>query len=241
MDKGYRERIYRKTITTPDLQAFAVTEKESDLFILCDQVLAAEATASLRAARGAIESYIRENPRFETSLSPVEADAGAPAIVEEMCRAAHMAGVGPMAAVAGAVAEYVGKDLLRLASEVIVENGGDIFISSKETRIVRIFTDNPHFKDSISVKISHSMSPLGVCTSSGIIGPSLSFGKADAVTVLAASTSLADAAATALGNQVKCEEDVQGTLEHARHIEGLSGVLVIIGKKLGAWGEIELC
>jgi ApbE superfamily uncharacterized protein (UPF0280 family) len=145
-----------------------------------------------------------------------------------------------MAAVAGAMAEAVGQDLLKESPEVIVENGGDIFLrSSKEVR-VGIFAGASPLSLRIGLCLPPAEYPRGVCTSSATVGPSLSFGVADAVCVLAASAALADGAATAVGNMVRSSREMEKGLEKARSIEGLTGVVIILGDKLAAWGQIQL-
>ena len=146
-----------------------------------------------------------------------------------------------MAAVAGTFAEFVGRDLLKFSSEVIVENGGDIFLKTAKSRLVGVYAgeDSP-MTGKIALKIEPFDTPLGVCTSSGTVGHSLSFGKSDAVVVLSPSTALADASATAIGNIVQTEADIEKALEYARGVAGLIGVAVIINDKMGAWGKINL-
>ena len=145
-----------------------------------------------------------------------------------------------MAAVAGAIAEFVGKELLRYSSEVIVENGGDIFVSTAEEVIVKIFAGASPLSQKIGIKVLPSEMPLGVCTSSGTVGPSLSFGKADAVTIVSPSTALADSVATAIGNRVKKTDDIAFSLKVAESLPGIKGVVIIVGEKMGVWGNIEL-
>lgn len=232
----YRERAYRQHVFSSGFEACEVKEGESDLFIRTSLPLHDEALKALREAREQIILYIRENPLFQTSLSPLPSDREASSVVQDMLTASEKAGVGPMAAVAGAVAHYVGLHLLGHTDEVIVENGGDIFIASLSAQTVQIFTDNAHFGTRLRLRLSPDIMPCGICTSSGRIGPSLSFGNADAVTVISPSASLADAAATALGNMVKNEVDIDRALEHAQHIDGVTGVVVVIGGKMGAWG-----
>jgi ApbE superfamily uncharacterized protein (UPF0280 family) len=158
-----------------------------------------------------------------------------------MAEAAAKVNVGPMAAVAGAFAEFVGLDLLKYSPEVIVENGGDIFLKSTKSRLVGVYAgeDSP-LTGRVALKIEPLDTPIGVCTSSGTVGHSLSFGKADAVVVLSRSTALADAAATAIGNIVKEETDVQKALDYARSVKGLVGVAVLVNDKMGVWGKINL-
>jgi ApbE superfamily uncharacterized protein (UPF0280 family) len=240
MNEIYRERTYRRGASAEGLVSFSVTECESDLHISAVVDLRKEARRALKKARAMITRYGAAHPPFIESLSPLPQDENAPPLIREMLEAAVKAGAGPMAAVAGAVAEYVGRALLPLSPELIIENGGDIFMASTEPRNVMIFTDNPHFKDRVCVRIRREQFPLGICTSSGTLGHSLSFGNADAATVLSPSAALADAAATALGNVVQSEEDVHAALERIRDLEGVTGALIVIGRKIGAWGAVEL-
>ncbi|MBP1711906.1 MAG: hypothetical protein H6Q42_109 [Deltaproteobacteria bacterium] len=146
----------------------------------------------------------------------------------------------PMAAVAGAMAEFVGRDLLGESPEVIVENGGDLFIQLSRELKIAIFAGPSPLSMRVGLKISESAKGLGVCTSSGTVGPSLSFGRADAVCILSPSAALADAAATAVGNVVKSAGDLTTGLETAQSIEGVTGAVLIVGEKMGAWGKVEL-
>jgi hypothetical protein len=158
-----------------------------------------------------------------------------------MIEAGRQAHVGPMAAVAGAIAECVGRELLAFSPEIIVENGGDIFLKILRKRTVGLYAGNSPLTGKIGLEINPQDTPLGVCTSSGTVGHSLSYGKADAVVVLAASAALADAAATAIGNRVKKPEDIDGVLEFARGIGNLKGIVIVVGKNVGAWGDVKLC
>jgi len=173
-------------------------------------------------------------------LDPYQAEAEAPAIVKEMARVSQLTGVGPMAAVAGAIAEAVGRDLLAFSPEVIVENGGDIFLKISKKRLVGVYAGESSFTRKIALEIIPRETPLGVCTSSGTVGHSLSLGSADAVIVLSPSTALADAAATALGNLVKAADDIPQTIERAQSIQGLRGLVIIVGDKMGVWGRVKI-
>jgi ApbE superfamily uncharacterized protein (UPF0280 family) len=145
-----------------------------------------------------------------------------------------------MAAVAGAVAEFVAQALLEHEAEVIVENGGDVFVATKRERTLAIYAGRSSFSDRLGLVLPAAAQPAAVCTSSGTVGHSYSQGHADAVAVVAASGALADAAATALANRVRSARDVEPTLAVARQWAGLRHVVIIIGDTLGAWGEYEL-
>ena len=236
----YQPRTYRRYTKSEDLVSFKVTLSETDLLISCDKDLSREAEDYTKRLREDLESYIRRHPAFKDSLRPVAADKNGPAIIRDMARSAKGAGVGPMAAVAGAVAEAVGRELLRSSSQVIVENGGDIFISSKRTRIVGIYAGKSRLSERIALEVAAEQTPCGVCTSSGTVGHSLSFGKADAVVVSSKSTSLADAAATSICNRVQTKDDIDSAISYGKKITGIGGILIITGDTFGAWGEIKL-
>ncbi len=187
-----------------------------------------------------MQTYALEHPEFLKSLLPVEAHSDASTIIKRMCQAAKLAKVGPMAAVAGAISEFVGMDLLGYTPEVIVENGGDIFLKTKSETKVAVYAGNSPLSENIALRVPPSPFGLGICTSSGTVGHSLSFGKADAAVVLAQDTALADAAATALGNLAKSAEVIEQAVSFVSQIPGVKGALVILGDKLAVCGDIDL-
>lgn len=236
----YDKRTYRSLIKTDGLVQFEVIVKETDLLIRAEKDLSHEARESILKYRRHLETYIEMNPEFQKSLVPIENILHTPGIVQAMIRASHLTGVGPMAAIAGAMAEWVFKDLLPFSNEVIVENGGDIYLATSKERTVGIYAGSSPLSLKIGVGIDPEETPLGICTSSGTVGHSLSFGKADAVCIVSKSATLADAAATAVGNIVQGQKDIERGLERGREIEGVSGVLIIVGEKMGVWGKMRL-
>lgn len=237
---SYQERTYRNRVSHNDLTSFHICVRETDLLIFCDTDLSQKALESVHIYRGFIESYIKNHPDFLTSLSPVRADEFAPPIIRDMIMATLAANVGPMASVAGAISEYVANDLLKISQNVIVENGGDIFLKTLREVRVGIFAGNSPLTYKINLLLKPAQMPVGVCTSSGTVGHSLSFGKADAVCVVSKSSTVADAAATAIGNLVKRKGDLRTALEKGIEIEGILGALIIIGEHFGVIGDIEL-
>lgn len=235
-----QERFYRQLHSSKDLVHFNVKIEQTDLNIGAQKMLTKESIKFIKECRQDIEGYIKEVPEFLTSLKPLSCRIDAPPIVRTMCQGAEKTGVGPMAAVAGAIAQFVGQGLLEFSREIIVENGGDIYIKSSIERIIGVYAGDSPLSERIGVRISPGDCPLGVCTSSGKIGHSLSFGRADAVMVISPDTALADAAATAIGNLVKTVDDIQWAINSAKNIQGVTGVLVIIEDKFGAWGNIQL-
>lgn len=235
----YIERSYRRELANSELVAFQVKQDESDLAIYAESNLEQEATLALKNIRSELVAYCEAHKDFTSAMGVIDVLPSAPDIVRTMQDAALRVNIGPMAAVAGTVAEAVGRALLPMSKNVIVENGGDIFIASTKERVIKIFAGASKLSSKIGVKIAAADTPIGVCTSSAKVGPSISFGKTDAATVIAKSTALADAAATSLGNRVRNISDLQPALEAILAIEGVKGAAVILGDTLGACGEME--
>ena len=237
----YQKRTYRNRISKKDLLSFQVQVKETDLYIGVDNDCKDAALQSVRRHRESIEQYIRYHPTFIHSMIPVTMDKFAPSIIREMIEISGRCGVGPMASVAGAIARNVGLDLMKYSNNVIIENGGDIFLRlSRQNVTIGIFAGDSPLSHQISIKIPCESALVGVCTSSGTVGHSLSFGKADAVCVTSESATLSDAAATSICNRVRKEGDIKNALDFGIRLEGVTGVLIIMGDKLGILGEIEL-
>ena len=235
-----QQRRYRSWLARDGLVPFRVTVNETDLYILAPIPLERESRETVIHLRHQLEEYIKSNPLFQTSLDPLPDDPRAPKIVKEMLTASQKAGVGPIAGVAVAVAEFVGGELLASTPEVVVENGGDIFMQISTERKIGLFAGESPLNMKVGLRIPPERTPLGICTSSGTVGHSTSFGKADAVCVISPSATLADAAATALGNRVQGKGDIEHVLEKGRTIAGVEGMVIIVGDALGVWGEYEL-
>jgi uncharacterized protein len=191
------------------------------------------------AVRTEIEDYILVHPEFLSSLVPIALRDDAPHIACEMARAASLAGVGPMAAVAGAIAEAAAREALSAgAREAIVENGGDIFLVSDEEAVVGIFAGSGSLKASLALIVEPAYMPVSICSSSSFMGHSLSFGKCDLATVVAGSGALADAVATFACNSVKEVSDIEPTLDRVMSIDGVRGVILVKADKIGLAGDL---
>ncbi|MEA4882838.1 MAG: UPF0280 family protein [Clostridia bacterium] len=269
VSKSYEPRTYRELLRARDLAFFNCTVKETDLqigvalsslrpeLLGCESTglgsahtglqglqglegMRAEAIAAVHESRGEIERYIPTHHEFLTSLVPVTPKPWAPPVVQLMCTASARAGVGPMAAVAGAIADFVGARLRLYSSEVIVENGGDIFIASSGPRKVGIYAGSSPLSQKVAIEVSPGPRGCGVCTSSGTVGHSKSFGRADAAVIIARDAALADAVATAVGNAVQSEKDVERAARSVSRVRGVTGAVVIAGAAMGAWGDVKL-
>ncbi len=237
----YQRRFYRDWVSSKDLKFSYVTYKETDLQVLTDKPLDnVFVEERVRIYRWEIENYITRDRRFLSALKPIEVELNAAPIIRQMSNAARKADVGPMAAVAGAMAQCLGRDLLKKGyRDVIIENGGDIFLASRKSRVVRIYTGLPKTWKRLSLKVNPRNMPLGICTSSGKMGHSLSFGCADSVVILSQDAALADAVATATANRVQAKEDLESALTFARKIKGVQAVVIILKNNLVSWGEVK--
>jgi ApbE superfamily uncharacterized protein (UPF0280 family) len=241
----YTRRVYRYWHRQDDLAHFNITCRETDLDIGIQREkltsdLISQTRDLVRHERARLEEYLVRDPGFLSSLEPYQALPGAPDIARSMAVAAGKAGVGPMAAVAGAFAELVGRWLTKFSGDVAVENGGDIYLRTGKKRRIGVFAARSPFSNRIALLIKPHQTPLGICTSSGSVGHSLSFGQADAMVVLAPSVILADAVATASANLVKTPADLEKAVNYALGIAGVTGALAIMGDRLAVRGEVEL-
>ncbi|AFM25206.1 UPF0280 family protein [Desulfomonile tiedjei] len=236
----YEPRTYRDFGSHDRFVSFRVVIETSDLYVKAHSLLERETKALILKARSQVEAAIARRPEFLTSLLPVGEDSQDSPLVLSMIRAGKKANTGPMAAVAGAIAEFVGRELIGMSPEVIVENGGDIFLHVDSPVTVGLYAGSSPFSGRIGLRLDATPIPVGICTSSAKVGPSLSLGKADAATVVSPDTSLADAVATAMGNRVQKASDIKASVEWAMSIPGITGALAILGDKIAAVGDLEL-
>lgn len=239
--KDYQRRFYRDKLLSSGLKPLHYLQKETDLYILTDKTLAEGLISSkVEALRSDIEKYIRNDPGFEHALKPLAIELRAPLIIRLMSKAALRAGVGPMASVAGAVAQLLGEALIKKGcQEVIIENGGDIFLKVRSLRRIGFYSGKGKFANKLTLLIRPGDTPIGICTSSATLGHSLSFGAAESVTVLAKNAALADAVATAACNRVKSPKDMENALNFCRSIRGVSAAVIVMANKLATFGKIE--
>lgn len=209
---------------------------ETDLFIQSTKEF--NKLDYVKDIRNMISGYISLRPEFKTSLSPISLDDTAPEIINHMINASALAEVGPMATVAGAVSHYLG--IAMDDADIMIENGGDIYLKATVDKVISIYAGKSKFSNKLGIKIEACKTPIGICTSAGKIGHSLSFGRTDAVVVISKDTLLADATATSIGNKVKSIEDIETAIDFGKKIPGILGIVIIIDDELGAWGNIEL-
>jgi len=235
-------RSYRDlTAPDPGEERFTVALEESDLRVTARRNLGVETARELHRLRGQLKNHILLNPEFLASLTPLPQAPKAPPVVQDMLRAALACQVGPMAAVAGTIAQHVADAMAPLSPDFLVENGGDLYLHSTRERLVALLA-RPVQGARLALRLAPREFPVSLCTSSATIGHSLSFGAADLVTVKARSGALADAAATTLGNLARDAANLPAVLDRARELAraGVLGVFVQVGEQIGVWGDMEL-
>lgn len=242
----YTARAYRALAPRPDEAVFRAVVEESDLWINCGRNYFAAAgdlpdrvSRKLREVRSIIKAWLRLQPEFGPSLRPVAVPESAPPLIKSMARAGERWRVGPMAAVAGAVAEEVARAFMAEAPDFLVENGGDIFMASTRERVAALLP-RPEEAAHVGIRLAAPLFPLAVCSSSSTIGHSLSFGNGELVTVVSRDAALADAAATSLCNRLKTPRDLERIVKEAEADPEVIGLFAQCGGAVGLWGEIEL-
>jgi len=228
-------------------KSFRSVYRETDLWVATDDCENEKSVGNftqerIRFYRQILDEFIVMHPEFRDSLKPVKIPEGVHPVIYEMGKAAEAAGTGPMSSVAGAFAEYICNDLISefCLKEVIIENGGDIFIKLASPATISVFAGSSPLSEKISLVIKPEETPLAVCTSSGTLGHSLSFGKADACMIACRSGAFADAYATAFCNQVKRKDMVLAVTEKALKKPEILSTVIIMDDKVGLGGTLEI-
>lgn len=217
------------------------THKGATFKVACDRY--GLVTHEVIRQRRLLERYIAGHSAFLKAMKPLALKAGAPEVAVRMARAAEVVGVGPMAAVAGAMAQMVVEAVLAAgAGEAIVDNGGDIFMKASAPVRIALDAGEAPVEDRLAFLVNPEDTPLAICSSSGTMGHSFSRGKCDLATVVARDGALADAAATFAGNLVRRPSDLKRALDRVIGIDGVRGVLIVVGDKVGVAGHLpQLC
>jgi len=246
------DRLYRNDMNRDRFRFFRIVHHESDLLIgvphhLHLKGIEKSVELELHRLRTMLLEYSEKDPLFLTSHTPldltVEHSKSREDIAEEirtMIECGERTGTGPMASVAGLFAQEVGRMLIETYGmmEVVVENGGDLYLRNETELLSVIHAGSSSLSDKMAFVIPEG--EWGVCTSSGTLGHSFSRGKADAVTIISASAPIADAWATALANRVQGAGDMAEMLESLSGIPEIKGCAVIVDDQVGVRGEIEL-
>jgi len=240
----FEPRIYRDTMNHERFRFFNVLKKETDLWIGVspnhfNNEIKEFTELKLNYYRSIVENYIAAHPEFLTALKPLSMENQCQEIIRLMLSASTLASVGPMAAVAGAFCEMLGKEIMKefLPDELVIENGGDIYLNVKNQILVQFFAGQNKNFSNLALCIPGKSGNLGICTSSGMFGHSFSYGKADSVTVVSESPAIADAYATSLCNKINVKTDVPHVLSLAKQIPGILSLTAIKDDEIGIIGK----
>ncbi len=243
----FEERTYRTQFNSKRFKGFEVKYFETDLWIGVNPdsfqpEMEKIALEKIKLLRDKFDKYIQAEPFFKKSLKPFNPTEIAPPEAIEMAMAAEKAGIGPMSAVAGLFAREVGEEILRnfIVDEIVVENGGDIYVLLKDELVLSVFAGDSILSERIGLIIPPGKNKFGICTSAGTVGPSISYGKADAVVIICDDILLADAFATALGNKVKSPNDIEKVIKQSEKYPEILSLLIICEDKIGIRGDYEM-
>jgi len=243
----FEERTYRTQFNTERYTGFVISYQETDLWIGVNSSsfqpeIKEVAFEKIKSLRNKFDEYIKAEPFFKKSLKPFQPTQIAPALAIDMAVAAEKVGIGPMSTVAGLFAREVGEEIIGNFSvdEMVIENGGDIYVLLKDELVLSVFAGDSILSERIALIIPAEKSKLGICTSAGTVGPSISYGKADAVVVICEDILLADAFATALGNKVKSPNDVEKVIKQSEKYPEILSLLIICEDKIGIRGDYEM-
>ncbi|MEA2082111.1 MAG: UPF0280 family protein [Elusimicrobiota bacterium] len=216
---------------------FIINYRHCSISVSSDADVEKECRKNLPLIYDGIEKHVENNVVFAQSLVPVTADETAPLIIKNMIKAGGKAGTGPMAAVAGAIAETLFRSVKTPFNTLIIENGGDIFASSDKDLICGLYSRSSF--DKFALKIKRSLMPCAISSSSAVIGHSLSFGNALLAVVLSPSGALSDAFATSLANNVQSEEELENAVNFCAAGKRVTGCAAIINEKIAFAGDME--
>ncbi len=243
----YRDRTYRTQFSDSGLSGFTVSYKETDLWIGTDNgsfsvSMQQYALDMVRQLRSQMDRYLETDPGYRTSLVPYQPRPDAPLIFQFMSQASARTGIGPMSAVAGAFDRIVADALYQRfgCTDIVVENGGDIYASVSHDLDISVFAGQSPLSERVGIHIPSGSFPLGICTSSGTVGPSLSFGKADAMMTVCRDVLLADSYATAMANRIRTVDDLQTVIDMCSENPDILGALAIKDDRMAICGEFEL-
>ncbi|NLA48004.1 MAG: UPF0280 family protein [Bacteroidales bacterium] len=248
MAKGssYQPRLYRQNMGNDRWQVFKSLYLETDLWVAVSgeysvKDVQAYTSQRIKYYRNILENHIRRQPGFRTSLVPVFVIADVEPVIAEMYRASSAAFTGPMSAVAGAMAQFVCNDLIHEFNlvEVVVENGGDIFLKLEAEATISVYAGSSSLSEKISLLLKPEDTPLSVCTSSATVGHAFSLGRADACMIACRSGALADAYATQFCNKVKSKDQVLEITETALKEPEILSAVIIMDDMVGLGGKLS--
>lgn len=234
---------YRSLLSQNDMVRFSLCWKYSDIVISIDKenwhdAIPYLALMALKHAYSNLETY--RHPEWFSSYKPIDAYPNAPLLLKRMSEAAHSADVGPMAAVAGAIADLLLETLSNAYtfSFCSIENGGDCAIVSTRATYVALASESARFQGFLTLELPPGH--WGVATSSGTVGHSINFGQADTCTIVASSGALADAWATRCSNAIHDKSTLEQTAWLVDTTDQIDAFFGCIGEHMCYKGKFKL-
>ena len=212
--------------------------EETAATIAADREFLASAVEAIRSTRSQIERQIRQDRFFLTTLEPYDPEPSSQRIIRRMCAASAAAGVGPMATIAGVIAQEALEAMVSNGCRHgWVDNGGDIALITERPATLEIFSD-PESRNACALELEPTDEIIGVCTSSGTLGHSVSFGNADVALAIADDAVLADALATAIGNAVTDKKSLSTCFDKFKSMDGFRAGLAMIEGSISMHGKV---
>jgi len=230
----YIEKKYRDYRGRQNQQE--IVYKNADILLTSETVFPRQTVLSaLKEYYSQVETYVQEHPEFQASLSPVAAYPQAPQIIQDMSAASFLSTIGPFSAVAGAIAHYVGMALLPQCRQLIIENGGDLFLKIDSPKRIGLYAGEGSWVNNLYIEAGPSSTPFGIAASSGTMGHSLSLGNADLVIVAAESAIIADTFVTILCNRIKTRQDIHPVMECYKANPVIRGIGICLDEEMYVW------
>ncbi|MBN1132728.1 MAG: UPF0280 family protein [Bacteroidales bacterium] len=240
-----RPRFYREEFNTDRFHTFQVQFRETDILAGVNhgafhQSMPSVCSEVIQSLRNLLNEYGARRKEFLTSHHPLPGDPDAPPVVNKMIECGRRSGTGPMSSVAGLFAFETGRALLRLfdITELMIENGGDIYLVNHHEIYVTVYAGDSPLTNKLSLVIPPGR--WGISTSSGTVGHSFSYGKADAVTIVCEDPVVSDAWATAVANRIRNKTDIEKTLKFVETVPEILGCLIIFKDRMGVRGRFKI-
>ena len=244
----YEPRWYRQNIGER-FNSFTYRFMETDIWVAFDVFSKVSKDEILRfvdnkcrSLRKLVEDYFLISPEFEHSLKPLKVTATAPELIRKLADGSVKTDVGPMAGIAGAFAEEIGKacKIEFGFKEIMIENGGDNYLDVLTDIHVKLYAGEHPLSNKVKLIVKANDSPLGLCASSGKFGHSKSFGNADLVSVACKNTILADQYATAFANKILNSANINSVLKEASKISDIVHIAIFMDGKFGIQGKLKV-
>ncbi len=229
----YERKSYRNRIPLAHSVTFEIEVRETNLAIQAQSDLTAKAKDSVFRYRYQIEEYLRQHPAFREAEAPIQTYASAPEIARYCDLASRLTNIAPMLCMSGAIADFVGRDLVGDSQNIIVSSGGDSFIRSSIPLEIYLYAQGSPLHERLVLSLPLLKKTFGL----GTFVPKKGI---NAITVLSRSASWASAYATDMGLRLAAGENLNSVLDRAQNYVDVGGIIVVSGSRIIAVGDMIL-